>query len=168
MHIKQTLFDAFRQDHAVLGATLHQLRSAVTAGQADKAKALCTRLDQESGAHIAFEEHDFYPALRRFLSEEEVTQMYADHERGLSLIDAVLAIEGSKLDDKIAGDLIEKIDDLEKHVSECGELFGAMGGLSKDEQARLLERLEHWRQNAPTWHDASSERMSVPMPSNSG
>ncbi len=42
-----------------------------------------------------------------------------------------------------------------RHVSECGELFGAMGGLPPEEQAALLATLEAWRAKAPRWSEIS-------------
>ena len=150
--IKEDLFNAFREDHAALGRMLYDLRTKVTANDITAAQALAKRLDQEAGAHIAFEEADFYPALRPFLSDQEVDEMYKEHAEGLAMVQHILDLDGSdKLDQRNRNLLIKKIEALETHVSDCGELFGAMGGLSPARLQELWERLNYWREKAPRW-----------------
>lgn len=152
MQIKEKLFEAFREDHAQLGRGLYDLRTKLAAGDVDGARGAASQLDRTAGAHIAFEESEFYPALEPFLSKVEVGAMYQKHADGLLLINEILSSpEGAPLPDTM--ELIGRVDALEEHVAECGELFGAMGGLNEDELRHLWRRLQFWRRKAPSWRD---------------
>lgn len=162
MQIKDKLFKAFKNDHAALGRGLHELREALAAGDADGAKKAAARIDREAGAHIAFEEADFYPALKPFLSGKEVADMYQEHADGFALINSILsADDAEQLGETRRQMLIKAVENMQTHVSECGELFGAMGGLSSAEHKRLLEELNRWRKKAPRWTDVA-ERSPAP------
>lgn len=164
MQIKDALFEAFRQDHALLGRGLFALRGALVAGDLKRTKEAVEKLDREAGAHIAFEERDFYPALKPFLSQAEIDDMYRDHARGFALISELEKATKSELLDPVQQSaLIAQIEDMETHVSECGELFGAMGGLSQQEQKLLLERLNYWRQQAPRWTDITDQPLTLEL-----
>lgn len=152
--VKRRLFDAFREDHARLGAALHALGTRLRARDARGARAIAEELDVEAGAHVAFEEHDFYPALAPFLSEAEVDAMYAEHADSRSLIVRLRTLDESALADTERHEaLLGRVQAMERHVSECGELFGAMGGLDDAAQRDLLERLDGWRRRAPRWSE---------------
>ena len=151
--VKQTLFDAFRQDHATLGRGLHRLRERLVAGDLAGIREAADRLDREAGAHIAFEEEDFYPALERFLSRSEIEDMYREHADGAALVRQAKTIERDTFSPEQQSSLIRRVDAMEEHVSECGELFGAMGGLTPAEQDALFARLRTWRDQRPTWSD---------------
>lgn len=154
MGIKDALFEAFREDHATLGRGLFDLRTMLAAGEIENIRKAAERLDRDVGAHIAFEEREFYPALKPFLSQEEIDDMYQDHAEGLLLIREVLNSTDAELAaPSLQAALTARIEKMEAHVSECGELFGAMGGLSADEQKALLEKLKDWRKRAPRWTD---------------
>jgi len=152
MQIKEALFEAFREDHAMMGRALYDLRSKLDAGDIAGARTIADKIDRESGAHIVFEEEDFYPALRAFLSTDEIDGMYTDHADGYDLIREILQTGSSpEISKDSQTDFIKRVEKMEAHVSTCGELFGAMGGLSQTEQERLMERLKYWRRKAPTW-----------------
>ncbi|MGP1354363.1 MAG: hemerythrin domain-containing protein [Parasphingopyxis sp.] len=159
--INHGLFDAFRADHAVLGRGLHALRTTLAAGDAAGAKATARDVDKAVGAHIAFEEENFYPALAAFLSQEEVEAMYAEHAEGAQILGRIDALDpdetipAAELEALIAG-----VERMEYHVSECGQLFGALGGLDEAVMDSLLSDLERWRQRAPSW--SSYARDQVP------
>lgn len=151
---KAELFEAFRVDHAMLGRGFHQLRERLAAGDIDGAREQARRIDKEAGAHIAFEEQDFYPALRRLMDEDEVAQMYREHDDARALISELSAAQNAGLAEPArVRALLDRVDAMEIHVSECGELFGAMGGLSDEEIGALLDRLKFWRSQAPSWSD---------------
>lgn len=156
---KMRLFDAFREDHAVLGRGLHALRERLATRDATGARTQAQRIDREAGAHIAFEEEDFYPALASFLGEREVDGMYRAHAEGLALVRDVMSARDADL---VAGDeirdFLRRVDAMSDHVAACGELFGAMGGLADDDIDRLLQRLAHWRDLAPRWSERGSKR----------
>jgi hypothetical protein len=157
---KAELFEAFRADHALLGRGFHILRERLAAGDIDGARAQARRIDEEAGAHIAFEEQDFYPALSRLLDEEEVTGMYREHHDGLKLILELSRENEAELgEDNRVRALLDQVDAMQAHVSECGELFGAMGGLSDQEIAALMDRLNFWRAQAPSWSDYARDKM---------
>lgn len=152
MQIKETLFEAFREDHAQLGRALYDLRNKLDAADFDGARAIAAKIDRETGAHIVFEEEDFYPALAAFLSADEIDEMYKDHVDGYNMIRDILNTEhDNEISSDSQTDLVKRVEKLESHVSACGELFGAMGGLSQNQQKHLMERLEYWRRTAPTW-----------------
>ena len=150
--IKAQLFAAFREDHAVFGRGLYDLGQNLRARDLAGAIAAADALDQTSGAHIAFEEHDFYPALAAFLSTEEVDELYSDHAKASRIIPDVKTLSDQALqDDATRSQLIARVEAMQHHVSECGELFGALGGLSPRQHEQLLERLSMWRKKAPRW-----------------
>lgn len=157
--INHGLFKAFREDHAILGRGLHELRSLVMADDVHGLKTAAQNLDKAAGGHIAFEEEDFYPALKTFLSADEVEGMYAEHAHGAETLSNI-----AKLDPNItlqAGQkkrLLDRIEEMEQHVSECGELFGAMGGLDEASKDDLMKRLQYWRKLAPTWTDFATKQ----------
>ncbi|AMO71793.1 hemerythrin domain-containing protein [Sphingorhabdus sp. M41] len=157
--INHGLFNAFREDHAILGRGLHELRSLVTAGDVGGLKSAAQNLDKAAGGHIAFEEEDFYPALKTFLSADEVEEMYAEHAHGAETLSTI-----AELDPDIPLHLVQKqqlldrIDEMEQHVSECGELFGAMGGLDEAAKDDLMKRLQYWRKLAPAWTDFATKQ----------
>lgn len=160
-NIKTLLFDAFREDHAVLGRGLYELETALAGGDVALAKTLATDLDQSAGAHIAFEEADFYPALKAFLSSAEVEEMYADHSNGARLLSQIDAINAeTPLSGADQERLLAAVREMEQHVSECGELFGALGGLNEQEMERLYQRLENWRVKSPRWSDIEGKDLA--------
>lgn len=157
--IKQRLFDAFRADHAVLGKGLYELAARLRASDVAGARQAADNIDNKNGAHIAFEQSDFYPALAPFLSAPEIDSMYIDHTEGQQMLKQVQSMSEGELQDKQRQQqLIEAVEHMETHVSECGELFGAMGGLDDAEQQHLLERIEYWRKQAPLWTSLAVER----------
>ena len=152
--IKSRLFDAFREDHALLGRALHELAMRLRAGDAPGVRRAAAQLDAAGGSHIAFEEADFYPALAPFLSSDEIDEMYQQHAAGQALLARLQQLGEAELDDATVTDaLLERVQAMEGHVSECGELFGAMGGLDDAAMRELLERLQHWRRRAPRWSE---------------
>lgn len=151
------LFQAFREDHAVLGRGLYEIETHLRGGDLAAAKADAERLDREAGAHIAFEEKVFYPALRRFLGDDEVDRLYHEHGEGLAVIRALAALEeGAALDEPARRELLRKAELMSAHVTECGELFGTMGRIPPDEQAALYRELVSLRQEAPRWTEIAT------------
>ncbi len=55
------LLEAFQQDHVMLGRGFNELSCCLRAGDPAGACAAARRLYEEAGAHIGFEEEDFYP-----------------------------------------------------------------------------------------------------------
>ena len=150
--IKQRLFDAFRDDHAVLGRGLYTLGTCLREGDAEGVRKAASDIDIKAGAHIAFEQSDFYPALKPFLSIAEIDAMYVDHFEGQGLLTEIQLLQKSDLDDdNLQQKLIEAVEQMETHASECGELFGVMGGLNEAAQEHLLQRIDYWRERAPRW-----------------
>lgn len=159
-NVKRELFDAFQKDHATLGRGLYAIAECLRGDDLGGARAAANDLDRAAGAHIAFEEHDFYPALAPFLDKAEVDELYEEHRDGQATVKTLTSLDpDTPLDDARRAQLLEHIEQMEHHVSECGELFGAMGGLPAEEQAALLEKLETWRTKAPRWTElAAPER----------
>lgn len=150
--IKQRLFDAFKQDHALLGSSFFVLATCLRDNDIAGARELAVKISMQAGPHIAFEEEEFYPALKRFLDQDEIDAMYLDHDKGRMLLENISRLDASvELDDAQKKQLLAEVEHFESHVSECGELFGVMGGLSDAELEHLLERLNHFRLQAPHW-----------------
>jgi hypothetical protein len=146
------LFEAFRQDHAVLGRGLHEISKHLRGGDLRAAKACGERVDREAGAHIAFEEQFFYPTLRRLLGDADADRLYREHGQGLSVIKALAALpEGATLSEAEGRMMLQNTELMEAHVAECGELFGAMGRIPLSEQTALHRELLALRAKAPRW-----------------
>ncbi len=159
MHIKKALHKAFREDHAMLGGALHALRTALADGDLCAAREIAARVDREAGAHIAFEEKDFYPALKAILPREEVAGMYRDHHEGYGVVRELLDLDpGDAVSQARRKSLIERVEHMEAHVAECGELFGALRRMSDDDNQSLLSRLRQWRENAPSWSEVKHQK----------
>lgn len=151
---KNNLFEAFREDHAVLGKGFHDLSQALRAGDDAAAEAAASALDRSAGAHIAFEEEDFYPVLGRLLGAPQARDMAREHLAGLEVIRAFVDPRGrGPLDAKARERLLRQSQAMETHVAECGELFEAMGRIPREEQAALHRRLLAWREKRPRWID---------------
>jgi len=80
------LFAAFGEDHAILGRGFFDLAQSLRANDLEQARAAAARLDRAAGAHIAFEEENFYPALGAFLDADELQRMYDEHRVGTSMM----------------------------------------------------------------------------------
>jgi hypothetical protein len=148
------LFDAFREDHAVLGRSFHDIATCLRSGDIAGARTAAHRADAEAGAHIVFEEEHFYPALARFLDRAEIDAMYEEHEVGRSVITALATLaDDARPSDAERRSLLDRAETMAHHIAECGTLFGAMGGLTTDEQSALYDALLALRRQAPRWSD---------------
>jgi hypothetical protein len=147
-----SLLEAFREDHLVLGGGFHHLAVHLRAGQIASAIAAARHLDQEGGAHIAFEEDDFYPAIATLIGRDEVESMYAQHRLGVGVVNELRDLaDDALLEPQIRDRLIADAETMSDHIAECGELFETIGRLTPADQHALLERLEWWRRLRPRW-----------------
>lgn len=152
------LFDAFHKDHAVLGRGLYEIETKLRGHDIEAAKASAERLDRDAGAHIAFENQYFYPALRRLLGGEVVDRFYQEHGEGLELIRSLAQIPtGGELTDKRRRELLAEAELMQRHVVECGELFGALGRIPPEEQKALHAELLRLRKVAPRWTEIGGQ-----------
>jgi len=150
--IKKKLFQAFKSDHALLGGGFYTLASCVRNKDISGAKSVATKINIDAGPHIAFEEEVFYPALKRFIEESELTEMYNEHELGRALLEKILALdESAELQEDLQKELLAEIDVIESHITECGELFGTMGRLNEQEMEHLYEKLKSYQLLSPNW-----------------
>ena len=146
------LLDAFREDHARMGQGLYELSQLLQADDVRAACALAQRIDEESGAHIAFEETNFYPRLSELLSRTEIDRMYEEHGVGADTVRTLLDHKPEEpLDSEEKERLVIGATQMSEHISECGELFGALGAIPVAEQTELLEQLVEWRRRRPRW-----------------
>ncbi len=156
-----TLFKAFHQDHAALGRGFHDISTLLRGGDVSAARRVAERLDREAGPHIAFEERQFYPALRKLFGDEDVDRFYDEHQEGVAVLLALLRSEdGDAIDDAVRDDLIKHSEAMEAHIAECGELFEAMGRIPVTEQEDLLRELLAWREKGPCWIEIVSQNQS--------
>jgi hypothetical protein len=148
----ESLFEAFRADHARLGRQFFDLTHLLRSDDVAGACALARRIDDGAGSHIAFEEQDFYPRLRELLDGSEVDRMYEEHRTGKETVHTLVGHDPAR---PLGGDLRRRLvaDStlMSNHISECGELFGAVGAIGRDEQAELLQHLLEWRRRRPRW-----------------
>jgi hypothetical protein len=152
------LFEAFREDHAVLGRDLHEISEHLRGGDLLAAKACGERVDREAGAHIAFEEQFFYPALRRLLGDAEAGRLYQEHGQGLAVVKALAELpEGATLSEAERRTMLLDSELMEAHIGECGELFGAMGRIPLEEQKALYRELLALREKAPRWTEFAAK-----------
>jgi len=155
------LFEAFRQDHSVLGRGLHEISKHLRSGNILGAKACSERIDREVGSHIAFEEQFFYPVLRRLLGDAEADRLYEEHAQGLWVIKALAALpEGAMPSEHEKQIMLQASELMEAHVAECGELVGAMGRIPFEEQKILYGELLALREKAPRWTEFAAKAES--------
>ncbi len=149
---KSELVRAFEEDHALLGRGFHELSTALRAADLAAARRLAAHLDQEAGAHIAFEEVVFYPRLGEILGVNEVEALQHQHTSGLAVVDRLCR---TPPDAEIAAsawrEMLRQSEEMEGHIAECGELFEAMGRISDEEQTVLTDALVAWRRKRPSW-----------------
>ena len=89
--------------------------------------------------------------------------MYAEHADGLAVIQDIAEADDAELGDPIVqASFVVRIDALAEHVSECGELFGAMGVLSEQQFKKLHGNLEYWRSRSPRWSIVSAPETLKP------
>jgi hypothetical protein len=151
------LFDAFRKDHAVLGRGLYEVALALRGNDFETARNAAGRLDREAGPHMAFEEQHFYPALRRLLGNAVVDRLYAEHGVGLAAINRLRSLpKGGRVVEAERAKLLENLELMQEHVSECGELFGALGRISPEDQEKLLDALLALRKQGSLWSELAS------------
>ncbi|UCH49589.1 MAG: hemerythrin domain-containing protein [Betaproteobacteria bacterium] len=155
---KNSLFEAFHADHAVLGRGFHELSQCLRNNDLAAARQVAQRVDADAGAHIAFEEEHFYKALLPLLGAAEVEKMYREHEDGLEVVQAV--IRATAPDEQHTAELLEKSQAMEAHIAECGDLFAAMGRIPPEQQAELHRHLLKWRDSSPRWSDFAASRAS--------
>ncbi len=159
---KDNLFTCFREDHKVLGSGFHQLSVHLRTGDTAGACAVARHLDEAAGAHIAFEETEFYPRLAPLFGQDEADRMREEHQEGLAVIHALVNQPPAEPLDRGTSDrLLEQSEAMEAHIAGCGELFEAMGRIPAEEQHVLHEKLLAWRQRQPTWTGFAAGRNST-------
>jgi hypothetical protein len=152
------LFEAFREDHTVLGRGMHEISGHLRGGDLPGAKACGEDVDRKAGAHIAFEEQFFYPALRRLLGDAEADRLYQEHGQGLSVIRALAELpEGATLSESERRTVLQASELMEAHVAGCGESLGAMGRIPLEEQKALYRELLALREKAPRWTEFAAK-----------
>jgi len=153
-----TLFEAFHEDHAILGRGFYEISTLLRGGDLAAARDVAVRLDKEAGPHVAFEERHFYPALRKLIGDEGVDRFYHEHREGLDVIRFLLAHpEHVDLTEDARAKLIRQSDIMEEHIAECGGLFEAMGRIPQAEQDALLQDLLAWREKRPSWTSLAAQ-----------
>lgn len=153
-HTSNLLFKAFQADHIDLAENLLLLRMALSEGQLDDLRAQAARIIESAGAHIAFEEFDFYPVLEATLSESEVSRMYLEHAEGLALMTRIANLDGGDFGTTdFLIEVLQGLQKLEHHVADCGNLFEAVGNLDEAHCERLLNSLYDWHKRAPSWSE---------------
>jgi hypothetical protein len=165
---ENALTEAFHKDHAILGRGFHELSTCLRAGELARARAVAERLDAEAGAHIAFEEEQFYPALVPLLGEQDVQRMYSEHGPGFEVVRTLCELPAdARLSEAERAELLRQAEEMEAHITECGELFGAMGRIPPEEQSALYQELLEWRRKHTGWREYAETAARKPVGSKS-
>jgi len=161
---KSALFRAFREDHALLGKGFFEVSKHLRGDDLAGAHGIAERLNREAGAHIAFEEENFYPVLACLLGDE-VNRFYREHELGREVIAALCMWDPQvPMGEDQRRALLEKSEAMESHIAECGDLFEAMGRIPPEDQEKLFDALLDWRRKRPTWLDYNGPRRHETAP----
>lgn len=152
---------AFREDHAHLREGFHKLSRQLRDGDNKGIFDTARRLDEEAGAHIAFEEGDFYPLLADHLGRDAVKQMFVRHAVGYGVLKDVLEhTPDHPITENLRESLQYRSEAMEDHISECGELYATMGRISNELQLALFRRLAAWREKRPSWTQVKKQNAS--------
>lgn len=155
------LTQAFREDHAVLGRGFHDLSTCLRSSDLDQARVVADDLDRNAGAHIAFEEEVFYPALRKLLSDADSDRFHGEHGMGLRAVRTLLQLgKDESLPEGRIRDILADSEVMERHIAECGEVFGALARIPENEGRQMLSRLEELRELSPRWTEYAETRTS--------
>lgn len=156
------LFEAFQSDHADLARNLFDLRISISEGRQKDMRIRAAQILESAGAHIAFEEFDFYPILKPMLENGEVSRMYLEHAEGLEFLERIANCEDSLFaEDNFLSDAICSLEKLEHHVADCGNLFWAVSALEDVQSQELLEQLYAWHKKAPAWTEIEALSQKV-------
>jgi len=148
------LFEAFQSDHANLAKDLYALRISLSEGQAQELRSQAAYILETAGAHIAFEEFDFYPILKPMLEHGEINRMYLEHAQGLEVIKILAECKSDIFENKrFLVHALAGLQKLEHHIADCRNLFWAVCALEDSQSLDLLERLNNWHKKAPSWQD---------------
>ena len=159
----EDLFEAFREDHAILGRGFYEIAGHIRERNLSAAKARADQVDREAGAHIAFEQDRFYPALRGLIGGVDVDRLRGEHDEGLEVVTRLKGLSDSaNIDEREWDRLLKKTEIMESHVAECGELFGTMGRFTPKEQRALLDQLLALRREAPRWTQIAEGKGNPP------
>jgi glutamine amidotransferase len=145
---RTTLIDEFMIDHRALAEGLQRLIEVIESGNLPAAKREAERIDRISGAHIAFEEAELYPAIGAEAS------MYDDHREGLAVLRQVTMMEGD-LPTGVRRRLVREAEGMLDHMEDCGVLLFRVQALAPIVQSRLEDRLFSWRTRSPRWTELS-------------
>ena len=133
------LLQAFQCDHAMLGRDFSELSCCLRAGDAAGACAAARRIKESGGAHIGFEEEEYYPALAPLLGEQTVRQMSQEHCCGIDAVSTLLARGPDlPLHPDLKARLLAQSEIMEEHIAECGEHFSALRQLPAAKQQELI------------------------------
>ena len=150
---------AFLEDHREFTSGLYRILKALRSEDDATAVGLAKQLDRAVGAHIEFEEEQFYPALRERLGSGVVTQLYGEHATGQRAIAGLVALEeGTRMGSDRRAELVEALERTLEHASSCGSLLSHLSALSPGCRAELLERLREIRRRPTRWTQRRARR----------
>jgi len=153
---KNRLIQAFNEDHALLGSGFFELSMALRNDDIDSARIVAQRLNADAGAHIAFEEECFYPALAKACGYN-IAPLNEEHRVGRNVVQKLCALEqGQTISADERLHLLTESGIMESHIAECGALFKAMERMPESQQDDLYNALMDWRRKCPTWLEFSA------------
>lgn len=148
------LRDAFISDHQAMIRGFRDLRDALERHDDSAAAAIADRLDRSAGAHIEFEERDYYPVLREWLGRDRVEEMYDEHGTGFAAILALAFRPASMgVSSGERARLMENVDVALDHAVACGAALAYLDELDEPRQQKLLDALYAARERGHRWSE---------------
>lgn len=148
----------FLADHRRLTKGLHKALTALEKGDDAEAIALAAAIDEDAGAHMAFEEEIFYPRLAEARGQEFVDRMVSEHEIGQRAVRALLAhTERGSVPDTEREGILENLGIALRHVLSCGTMLSELGGGEAEADREALDRLQSLREAHERWTDRAYE-----------
>ncbi len=146
----------FLEDHRRLIRELRAMLTSLERGDVASAVALAGELDEDAGAHMAFEEEVFYPRLARVHGQAFVDRMVREHATGQRAVKSLLSLApGAVLAEADRQAIVQDLRVALGHVMSCGTMLSELdsGEAEADEQA--LARLRELRLDGALWSGRS-------------
>lgn len=147
---RSAVVQAFLVDHQAFMKLLHEVATALDAGNVHQARQLGEQLDIVAGPHIAFEEAVLYPAIDDQTDDRAfVPQLYDEHAAIVEALARLLSAE--EIDEETLGDLSAAFAAGLGHAEHCGTLISRLSSLSQGDQQKALAELLQLRSSNTRW-----------------
>ena len=152
---RDTLQNAFLEDHRVVTRGLYDLQQAVDRDDLDTARRLAAELDRVAGPHMDFEQRYFYPMLVDVLGADFVEELYAEHRSGQRAVAALCSIQDNSAIDR--EELQDCLNVAMNHVLSCGSMTSHLASMTPEQQLQLRQQLDATRREGRRWTELNKE-----------